>query len=87
VTRTPIVPGIQTARQLIVRDRVTVTRLNGDEVDGTVGDRGLWNVTRRGSTWACDCAEAEPCEHIVAVRWVSPKVGEIAKRRRRRLWG
>jgi hypothetical protein len=67
------------ARRLLSEGRVTITRVNGPEVDAIVhGDSGFYLVRHRPGWWSCPCdAIGALCSHVQAVRLVTAPVGPL----------
>jgi len=81
-------PGHSSPSRIFHGRTINVLQIDGDDIDGSVGDYGLWNVTRRGEVWHCTCPlEERPCVHVVCIDLVVHRPGQAAPRRRRLLKG
>jgi hypothetical protein len=67
------------ARRLLAEGRLIVTRVDGRDVSAIVrGDSaGIYSVTHRSGSWACDCPTLGRCSHVQALMLVTVPVGRV----------
>jgi hypothetical protein len=72
MTRATRPVGENSPGHLLVAKCVTVWAVDGFDVTATVEEHGRWVVTRSARGWTCTCPKGHSCNHVVAVKLISP---------------